>query len=80
MEFMGEDYGTASITKQGEAVYSGGIPSLAKGSYLEARPGLQFIFASNTILSISPAFPLINHSYSKTYPVYYVYLQHDFLL
>jgi hypothetical protein len=80
MEFMGESYGAASISKKGEGVFTGDIPSLAKGSYLEARPGLQFIFASNTILSFSPAFPLINRSYAKTYPVYYVYLQHDFSL
>lgn len=78
MEFMGEDYGAASISKKGEPVFTGGIPSLAKGSYLEARPGVQFIFASNTILSFSPAYPIINRSYAKTYPVYYVYLQHDF--
>ncbi|HTB30871.1 MAG TPA: hypothetical protein VK808_02535, partial [Bacteroidia bacterium] len=80
LEFMGESYGAAVITKNGENVFSGAVPSLAKGNYLEARPGLQFIFASNTILSFSPAFPLINRSYAKTYPVYYVYLQHDFLL
>jgi hypothetical protein len=80
MEFMGESYGAASITKQSEDVYTGGVPSLAKGSYLEARPGIQFIFASNTILSFSPAYPLIHRSYAKTYPVYYVYLQHDFSL
>ena len=80
MEFMGESYGAADITKQGEPIYSGGIPSLAKGSYLEARPGLQAIFASNTIVSFSPAFPIINRSYAKTYPVYYLYLQHDFSL
>ena len=80
MEFMGEAYSAASISKQGETVFTGGVPSLAKGSYLEARPGLQFIFASNTILSFSPAYPLINRSYTKTYPVYYVYAQHDFQL
>ncbi|MGP8214672.1 MAG: hypothetical protein ACLQQ4_03830 [Bacteroidia bacterium] len=80
MEFMGESYGAASITKKGEAVFSADVPSLSKGSYLEARPGLQFIFGSNTRLSFSPAFPLINRSYAKTYPVYYVYLQHDFFL
>jgi len=80
MEFMGESYGAASISKQGEAVYTGGVPSLAKGSYLEARPGIQFIFNSNTLLSFSPAYPLIHRSYTKTYPVYYVHLQHDFSL
>jgi hypothetical protein len=80
MEFTGEAYGAVSITKNNERVFSGNVPSLAKSSYLEARPGLQFIFASNTILSISPAFPLINRSYTNTYPVYYLYLQHDFLL
>jgi len=77
---MGESYGAASISKQGEAVYTGGVPSLAKGSYLEARPGIQFIFNSNTLLSFSPAYPLIHRSYTKTYPVYYVHLQHDFSL
>jgi hypothetical protein len=80
MEFMGEAYGAASITKNNEPVFTGGIPSLAKGSYLEVRPGAQLIFNSNTILSFSPAFPLINRSYTKTYPVYYLYLQHDFSL
>jgi hypothetical protein len=80
MEFVGERYGAASITKNNTPVFSGGIPSLVKGSYLEARPGLQLIFASNSMLSFSPAFPLINRSYTKTYPAYYVYLQHDFSL
>ena len=80
MEFMGESYGAASISKKGEYVFTGGVPCLARGCYLEARPGLQFIFGSNTVLGFSPAFPLINRSYTKTYPVYYLYLQHDFLL
>jgi len=80
MEFMGESYGAASISKKDEPVYSGGIPSLAQNAYLEARPGVQFIFGSNTRLSLSPAFPLISKSYAKIYPVYYVYLQHDFQL
>jgi hypothetical protein len=80
MEFMGEAYGAAFISKKGEAVFTGYAPSLAKGSYLEARPGVQFIFASNTTISFSPAYPLIHHSYTKLYPVYYVYLQHDFSL
>jgi hypothetical protein len=80
MEFMGEAYGAANIIKQGKEVILEGVASLTRGAYLEARPGLQFIFNSNTILSFSPAFPLISRSYTKTYPVYFVYLQHDFLL
>ncbi len=78
MEFIGESFGAAEISKKGIPVYSGTVPSLGKQSYLEARPGLQFIFSSNTRISFSPAFRLINYSYTKTYPVYYLYLQHDF--
>ncbi len=78
MEFMGEAYGAVKMSKTGETVFSGNVSSLASGKYLEGRPGLQFIFASNTIISFSPAFPIINRSYTKTYPVYYIYLQHDF--
>jgi hypothetical protein len=79
-ELMGESYGAPTISKKGEPVYYSYVPSLAANAYLEARPGIQFIFGSNTRLSLSPAIPLISRSYAKFYPVYYVYLQHDFQL
>ncbi len=53
LEFMGESYGAAFITKNNKPVFSGGIPSLAKGNYLEVRPGAQLIFASNTSTFVS---------------------------
>lgn len=78
LEFTGETYDAASVYKNSLPVYSGIAPSLAAGSYVEARPAIQFIFLSNTRVDISLAYLLAGHYYEEGFPVYYLSLQHTF--
>ncbi|HTB06556.1 MAG TPA: hypothetical protein VK806_06335 [Bacteroidia bacterium] len=81
MEFVGETYqGMQSITKEGENVKWTNVPSLNSGSYLEARPSIQFIFLSNTRLDFSIAYLLAGQSYERSYPLYFINVQHNFYL
>ena len=80
-ELIGESYGgMKSITNNGQAVNWYNVPSLNKGSYLEMRPSVQFIFLSNTRLDLSIAYLLMGQSYERSYPLYFLTIQHDFWL
>ncbi|HXP48453.1 MAG TPA: hypothetical protein VN922_00780 [Bacteroidia bacterium] len=81
MEFVGESYGGMhSISDNGQNVIWTDVTSLNKGYYLEARPAVQFIFQSNTRLDLSMAYLLMGHSYERSYPIYFLSIQHDFFL
>lgn len=77
-EFIGKTYNSVDITKDGQAVKLADAPGLEAGSYVEVRPALQFIIRSNTRIDLSVSQPLIGRSHVKTYPVFYLNLQHYF--
>jgi hypothetical protein len=80
-EFSGKLYSGAHLLQ-------GGLPvqvteesvALQNGHYMEFHPGIQFIFNSNTRLDVTAGFRLLNESYTHTYPLYTVQLQHYFYL
>jgi len=80
MEFTGETYNAANVLKNGQTVSTGDASSLLKGSYLEARPAIQFIILSNTRIDLSIASLLAGHSYERSYPLYFFTIQHSFYL
>lgn len=55
-------------------------PALQAGYFLDASPGMQLIFNSNTRLDFSVTFPVAGISYARLYPVYTMGLQHYFYL
>ena len=55
-------------------------PDLIAGNYVEAAPGIQFIFGSNTRVDLVTGFPLYNRSYNKDYPFFQIQLQRYFYL
>jgi len=67
-EFMGNWHGAAKITEAGAPRASWFFPATDENAYLEARPGIQFIFRSKVRLGLSGAFPLISRSYAMEYP------------
>jgi len=78
VEFMGKTYGKADVKVDGSSVILADVPGLEKGNYIELRPSLQLIIHSNTRLDFSIAKPLLEKSYVRFYPAYYVNLQHYF--
>lgn len=77
LELMGKSYESAEVKQNGIDV----LPQtelLLKGNYLEAHPGLQFIFNSNSRLDFAVGFPVINKSFARFYPVFMVGVQHYF--
>jgi hypothetical protein len=78
MEFMGRSYGGAVITYKDSPVNTDGAPAFSKGSYMEVRPSVQFIFHSNLRIDISSSFLLYGYSFTKTHPAYYLTLQRYF--
>ncbi len=94
LEFLGEDYQAvkiylSNIQNANSPIYlDPGSLALQAGRYLEARPGIQFIFNSNTRidLSLATTIPdgyggyLLGHSYTRMYPAYFINFQHYFFL
>lgn len=79
LELIGRSYEGAKITQNGE-VAEIASPALMAGNYIEARPGIQKIFNSNTRLDLSIGFDLSNRSWIHFTPLYTVGLQHYFYL
>lgn len=78
VEFLGKRYDAAKIEYQGQPIYSADVYTLARGSYIEARPSLQFIFKSNLRIDLSAAWPFRDRSFVRSYPAYYVNVQRYF--
>lgn len=72
LEFMGKIHGEARIKEGNRLYYSGNYPELRKGSYLEARPGIQFILQSRVRLGLSSALPLLGRTETMEYPQFQV--------
>lgn len=74
-EFMGKSYEALRVTKGDDAViaYNDGYK---KGNYVELRPSVQFIIKSNLRIDCSTAFPLLNKSYVRKYPLYMLNIQY----
>lgn len=67
-EFMGKWYGAATIYEGSVFRYPWKYPSLNRNTYLEARPGIQFIFKSKVRVGVSTALPVFSRSYAMEYP------------
>jgi len=80
-EFLGKSYNALSVTKnQGETVYTNNHNQFNKGNYIELRPAVQFIIKSNLRIDCSTAFPIVNRSYIRKYPMYMLNIQYYFFL
>lgn len=75
VEFMGKSYEAAKVTQFGYVNVPIQTPLLAAGNYVEIHPSIQAIFDSNLRIDFSVGFPLINQSYARFYPIYYVAVQ-----
>jgi len=80
MEFIGETYKASAVSQNGRMVNASDAPSFSNGSYLEARPGIQFILLSNTRIDFSVGALVAGHSWERSYPLYYFNLLHIFYL
>lgn len=79
LELLGKYSSKGNITQNGEIVFIGqDTPGLRANNYIEAHPGVQFIFNSNTRLDLGMGFPLLNRTFRHTYPLYFVQIQHYF--
>lgn len=75
VEFMGKSYEAAKVTQFGYLNVPIQTPLLAAGNYVEVHPSVQAIFDSNLRIDLSVGFPLVNQSYARFYPIYYIALQ-----
>ncbi len=78
-EFIGKSYEALSVLKNQNTVMSYS-DAYQKGQYLEFRPAIQFIVKSNLRIDCSAAFPLVNRSYIRNYPLYLLNVQYYFFL
>lgn len=78
VEFIGKSYEAAKVTQYGYINVPIQTPILEKGNYVEVHPSVQVIFDSNLRIDLGMGFPLINRSYTRFYPVYYVGIQRYF--
>lgn len=80
-EFLGKTYSTLRVMNdQGKAVYADNLNQFNKGNYIEVRPAIQFIIKSNLRVDCSTAFPIVNRSYIRKYPMYMLNIQYYFFL
>ncbi len=78
IEFMGKAYQEARVYQYGDVPVPIQTPLLQAGNYIEAHPGIQAIFNSNTRVDFTVGFPLINRAYTRFYPVYMLGVQRYF--
>ncbi|MBI2721951.1 MAG: hypothetical protein HYX39_07235 [Bacteroidetes bacterium] len=78
VEFIGKSYEAAKVTQFGYVNVPIQTPILSKGNYVEIHPSVQVIFDSNLRIDLSVGFPMINRSYTRFYPVYYLGIQRYF--
>ncbi|MBL7882780.1 MAG: hypothetical protein JNL69_01825 [Bacteroidia bacterium] len=77
-EFIGKAYEGANIYSNSRKILIDNVPALEKGFYVEYRPSIQFIFNSNLRVDFSYATPIINRSYTHSYPLYFFTIQRYF--
>ncbi len=78
-EFLGKSYDALTVTKAQNTVIA--LDNAYKqGNYVEFRPAIQFIVKSNLRIDCSTAFPLVNRSYIRKYPLYLLNIQYYFFL
>lgn len=75
IEFIGKAYEAARVTQYGFINVPIQTPLLAAGHYVEIHPSVQAIFESNLRIDLSVGLPMINRSYARFYPVYYIGIQ-----
>lgn len=79
LELKGSSYG-AALTSVNGLVAGATSPSLKAGNYLEAWPGIQGIYNSNTRIDLSVGLALYSRSWNRFYPDYVVSWKHFFYL
>lgn len=77
LELVGRSYEAAKIARNGNTVVAH-TPTLQKGNYVNAVPGVQAIINSNTRIDFSAGFNLVQRSYRYFYPFYLFGIQHYF--
>lgn len=78
LELLGKAYEAAKVTQYGNVSIPINTPLLAAGHYVEAAPGVQCIFKSNLRVDLSVKLPMINKSYARFYPLFWVGVQRYF--
>ena len=78
VEFIGKSYEAAKVTQFGYVNVPIQTPLLDKGNYVEIHPSVQAIFNSNLRIDLSVGIPMINRSYTRFYPIYYLGIQRYF--
>jgi hypothetical protein len=78
-ELLGKSYDALTVTKARNNIIV--LDNAYKqGNYIEFRPAIQFIIKSNLRIDCSTAFPLLNKSYIRKYPVCLLNIQYYFFL
>jgi len=78
MEFLGKSYEAAKVYQYGVKPVPISTPLLQAGNYIDAAPGIQYIFKSNLRIDLSAELPMIGKSYAHYYPVVFVGVQRYF--
>ncbi len=78
VEFMGKSFDGAKISMNGKNILIANAPTLEKNNFIEVYPSLQLIINSITRVDLSMGFPLLNRSYVRSYPMYYLGIQRYF--
>ena len=78
LELLGKAYQQAKVIQYGIKEVPINTPLLEKGNYVDACPGVQYIYKSNLRIDFSTQFQFINKSYSHFYPVYMLGVQRYF--
>lgn len=79
LELKGATYSAAQVAVGGVSA-TATSPSLKGGSYVEAWPGIQGIYNSNTRIDLSMGLELYSRSWNHFYPDYVVSWKHFFYL
>lgn len=78
VEFLGKSFDGANISVDGKNILIAYAPALEKNNYVEVYPAVQLIIKSSLRIDLSMGFSLMNRSYVRTYPVYYLGVQKYF--
>lgn len=78
LEIFGKTYGDAQIMWNGSAYDISAIESLQGGSYIEFRPGIQFILNSKSRLDVTIAQSLKGRTFLYTFPMIQINYQKYF--
>ncbi len=76
-EFIGKTYNALGVQQNQTSILINDDAHKG-GSYVEARPAIQFIVKSNLRIDCSTAFPIVSRSYIRKYPLFLLNIQYYF--